>query len=162
MPSFNRVKYLVNGAHKFKVKKTADQLSLNGVLIFHKDFALIYVEGSAASLKKYKRLLTVRIDWTEEARPRVVETDGMAVDDNEDQDGEEVAQQNTGWQSMQERPESLADNKCEVIWEGEVAEKTFRTFRYANAESDKEAKDRLGQRSGFWDLAKKWIWEDVD
>lgn len=163
-----RIKYLVNGAHKFKVRATAEQLALHGLLIFHPDFALVYVEGSAASLKKYKRLLLVRIDWTEEARPKVYEAeglDGMDIDDPSGAggDGEEETGNRGGWQPMQERPESLADNKCEVVWEGEVPQKSFRSFRYRNVETDKEGKDALGKgKEGVWDLSKKWIWEGVD
>lgn len=153
-----RIKYLVNGAHKFKVKRTADQLALHGLLIFHADFALVYVEGSVASLKKYKRLLTVRIDWTEEARPKTIETDGMDVENEDEQETEAVQ---SVWQPMQEMPDSLEENTCEIIWEGEVAEKNFRSLRYLNAESDKQAKEALGAKSGIWDLAKRWIWEDV-
>jgi len=80
-----KIEYLVNNAHKFKIKANADQLGLSGLCIFHPDFALVYVEGSAASIKHYKRLMTVRIDWTEEARPRA-EEEGEAADG----DGDEV------------------------------------------------------------------------
>jgi U4/U6 small nuclear ribonucleoprotein PRP3 len=155
-----RIKYLVNGAHKFKVRATAEQLALHGLLVFHPDFALVYVEGSAASLKKYKRLLLVRIDWTEEARPKTLEVpEGMDVDENAD----EVGAGQSAWQPMQQPPESLADNKCEVVWEGELPQKNFRTFRYRNVETDREGKEALGKgREGVWDLAKKWIWESVD
>ncbi|KAG7530913.1 hypothetical protein FFLO_04736 [Filobasidium floriforme] len=156
-----KIKYLVNGAHKFKIRATAEQLALHGMLIFHPDFALVYVEGSAASLKKYKRLLLVRIDWTEEARPKNFDgPDGMDLDNN-DEDGE--ANGRAGWQPMQEKPESLADNKCEIVWEGELPQKNFRSFRYRNVESDRDGKEVLGKgREGVWDLAKKWIWEGVD
>lgn len=157
----HRIKYLVNGAHKFKIRATAEQLALHGMLIFHPDFALVYVEGSAASLKKYKRLLLVRIDWTEEARPKTFGgPDGMDLDNN-DEDGQ--ADGRAGWQPMQEKPESLADNKCEIVWEGELPQKNFRSFRYRNVESDRDGKEVLGKgREGVWDLAKKWIWEGVD
>lgn len=160
-----KIKYLVNGAHRFKIKQNAEQLGLHGLLLFHPDFALVYVEGSAQSLKKYKRLMTVRIDWTEEARPKIVETDGMDVDGT--RAGSPSAGPDSeapqGWQPIQERPESLANNLCEIVWEGEVPEKSFRAFRYRNVETDREAKDMLGKnRDGIWDLAKKWIWEGGD
>jgi U4/U6 small nuclear ribonucleoprotein PRP3 len=127
-------------------------------LIFHPDYAVVYVEGSAAALKKYKRLLLVRIDWTEEARPKNFDgAEGMDMDEDAD---ENAATNRGGWEPMQERPESLADNRCEVVWEGELPQKSFRSFRYRNVETDKEGKEALGKgKEGVWDLAKKWIWE---
>lgn len=153
-----KIRYLVNGAHRFKIRSNAEQLGLHGLLLFHRDFALVYVEGSSAALKKYKRLMTVRIDWTEEARPKAQEPEGMQ-DNEQDEDDEEDARPRS-WQPVQERPESLADNRCEIVWEGEVPEKSFRSFRYRNVETDREAKEVLGkQREGVWDLSKRWIWE---
>ncbi len=161
-----RIKYLINNAHKFKIKANADQLALTGLCLFHPDFALVYVEGSAASLKAYKRLLTVRIDWTEEARPRAEDEvgDGEGVVDGEvDAEAEERAERRRRMEAMQEKPESLADNKCEIVWEGEIPEKTFKWFRLKNVETDREGKDALGEgKEGIWDVAKKWVWEGID
>lgn len=112
-------------------------------------------------MKKYKRLLLVRMDWTEEARPKAFDApEGMELDDNaEEGEGNGRA----GWQPMQAMPESLADNMCEVVWEGELPQKNFKTFRYRNVETDREGKEALGKgREGVWDLTKKWIWEGVE
>jgi U4/U6 small nuclear ribonucleoprotein PRP3 len=171
-----RIKYLVNGAHRFKIRKNAEQLGLNGLLLFHADFAMVYVEGSAIALKKYKRLLLSRIDWTEEARPKPLFAsagggEGMDVDaligDGAAEDGDDAtgagANGGGGWQPIQSRPETMADNRCELVWEGEVQEKHFRSFRYRNIEVDREAREMLGKaREGLWDLTKRWIWEGVD
>jgi U4/U6 small nuclear ribonucleoprotein PRP3 len=170
-----RIKYLVNGAHRFKIRRNAEQLALNGLLLFHADFAMVYVEGSANAIKKYKRLLLSRIDWTEEARPKpLVGTsgggEGMDVDPvligggAADQDDDDNGNANkSSWEPMQAHPETMADNRCELVWEGEVEEKHFRSFRYRNIEADREAREMLGKaREGLWDLAKRWIWEGVD
>lgn len=156
-----KIRYLVNGAHRFKIRSNAEQLGLHGLLLFHRDFALVYVEGSSAALKKYKRLMTVRIDWTEEARPKAQEPEGMQDEPQQQEDEDEDEEvRPRAWQPIQERPESLADNRCEIVWEGEVPEKSFRSFRYRNVETDREAKEALGkQREGVWDLSKRWIWE---
>ncbi|KAJ9116057.1 hypothetical protein QFC20_000729 [Naganishia adeliensis] len=170
-----KIKYLVNGAHRFKIRRNAEQLALNGLLLFHADFAMVYVEGSANAIKKYKRLLLSRIDWTEEARPKpLVGTsgggEGMDVDpvligggagDEDDEDNGNANR--SSWEPMQAHPETMADNRCELVWEGEVEEKHFRSFRYRNIEADREAREMLGKaREGLWDLAKRWIWEGVD
>jgi U4/U6 small nuclear ribonucleoprotein PRP3 len=66
-------------------------------------------------------------------------------------------------EAMQEKPESLADNKCEIVWEGEIPEKSLKWFRLKNVESDREGKDALGPgKEGIWDVAKKWVWENID
>lgn len=167
-----RIKYLVNGAHRFKIRRNAEQLGLNGLLLFHADFAMVYVEGSAAAIKKYKRLMLARIDWTEEARPKplvgsVGGGEGMDVDPvllGSVEDDEEPATGNVStWEPMQPHPETMADNRCELVWEGEVQEKHFRSFRYRNIEADREAREMLGKaQEGLWDLTKRWIWEGVD
>lgn len=120
--------------------------------IFHPSFALVLVEGVDKGVNHYKKLLLSRIDWTEEARP----LDDGAVGDEED-----------GGPSMtrhiQQGPESLEDNTCELIWEGEVPERMFKVFRARHAETDTKAKDWLTPRyEGYWDLAKRHVWKGED
>lgn len=141
-----RIKYLTNGRHKFKVRETAKKDQLSGVCIFHPSFALVLVEGTDKGLKHYRQLMEHRIDWTEEARP--------LEDENEDED--EAPKNDAG-------PESLEDNKCELIWTGEVPDRAFKQFRARHAESDSRAKEWLTTRyEGYWDLAKRHIWEGED
>ncbi|WVN89815.1 uncharacterized protein L203_105045 [Cryptococcus depauperatus CBS 7841] len=143
-----KIKYLTNGRHKFKVRETAKSNLLSGICIFHPSFALIFVEGIEKSIKHYKRLMLERIDWTEQARPL---KDGEAVtsggESKEPEDGDQ----------------DLSDNKCELIWEGELTERTFRMFRARHVESDGKAKEWLTPRfEGMWDLAKRWQWAGED
>jgi U4/U6 small nuclear ribonucleoprotein PRP3 len=162
----------VNGAHRFKIRRNAEQLGLNGLLLFHADFAMVYVEGSANAIKKYKRLMLSRVDWTEEARPKPLVAsagggEGMDVDPvllGSVEDDDEPSNANaSSWEPMQAHPETMADNRCELVWEGEVQEKHFRSFRYRNIEADREAREMLGKaQEGLWDLTKRWIWEGVD
>ncbi|WVR03937.1 hypothetical protein IAU60_000936 [Kwoniella sp. DSM 27419] len=145
-----KIKYLSNGRHKFKIRETAKSDLLSGVCIFHPNFALVLVEGVDKSIKHYKKLLLNRIDWTEKARPRGEEpVDGEKEEEEADKSEEE-----------DEGPDSLADNKCELIWEGEVPERTFRLFRARHAETDNKAKEWLTPKwEGMWDLAKRWVWQ---
>ena len=147
-----RIKYLTNGRHKFKVRKTAEKDLLSGVCIFHPSFAVVLVEGTDKGIKHYRQLMENRIDWTEQARPR---TDGDDEEDAEDAD--------TGKAEEPEGPESLEDNKCEIIWSGEVPERTFKQFRARHAETDTKAKEWLTSRyEGYWDLAKRHVWSGED
>ncbi|WWD16631.1 hypothetical protein CI109_101061 [Kwoniella shandongensis] len=151
-----KIKYLTNGRHRFKVRETARSDLLSGVCIFHPTFALVLIEGVDKSVKHYKKLMLNRIDWTEQARPL-----GEEGDDGEDgDDDEEGGTKRAGADG--EGPD-LADNKCELIWEGEVPERTFKMFRARHAESDTKAKEWLTPKwEGMWDLAKRWVWQGED
>lgn len=139
-----KIRYLTNGRHRFKVRETARTDLLSGICLFSPNFALVLVEGVDKSIKHYKQLMLNRIDWTEQARP-------MAKGEGED--GEEE-------KSDEEEGGDLADNKCEMIWEGEVPERTFKQFRARHAETDGSAKEWLTPKwEGMWDLAKRWVWK---
>lgn len=152
-----RIKYLSNGKHKYKVRETANSDLLSGICLFNPNFALVLVEGVDKSIKHYKRLMLNRIDWTEQARPLGEDGDADADgdgdrngaakrDDDEDANGE-----------------GLADNRCELIWEGEVPERTFKMFRARHADTDSKAKEWLTPKwEGMWDLAKRWVWQGED
>lgn len=66
----HRVKTLSDPAHRFKVRKNAEQMSLTGACILHPGFSMIYVEGAPKFVRQYKRLMLHRIAWTEAARER--------------------------------------------------------------------------------------------
>lgn len=154
----SRIKYLTNGKHKFKVKQTAKSDSLTGVCIFHRDFALVLVEGDNKAIKHYRRLMLNRIDWTEKARP--LGADGEEIDEDDAENGGGASKRG---EDEDEGPDSLEDNKCECIWEGEIPEKTFHFFKAKHAESDSKAKEFLTTKwEGMWDLAKRWIWSGED
>ncbi|WVW80025.1 hypothetical protein I302_101998 [Kwoniella bestiolae CBS 10118] len=150
-----KIKYLTNGRHRFKIRETAKSDLLSGVCIFNPKFALVLVEGVDKSIKHYKKLLLNRIDWTEEARPL-----NDNEHENEDDEEERPKGNGNGNGEADGSPESLEDNKCELIWEGEVPERTFRLFRARHAETDTKAKEWLTPKwEGMWDLAKRWVWE---
>ncbi|WVQ94518.1 hypothetical protein IAU59_001597 [Kwoniella sp. CBS 9459] len=149
-----KIRYLTNGRHKFKIRETAKSDLLSGVCIFHPNFALVLVEGVDKSIKHYKKLLLSRIDWTEKARP--LDHDGPASGDDDD---EAAADKERGGDG-EDGEDDMADNKCELIWEGEVPERTFKMFRARHAESDGKAKEWLTPKwEGMWDLAKRWTWQ---
>jgi hypothetical protein len=53
-----------------EVGALAEQLSLTGVCLLSPAFTLVYVEGAARFVRKYKHLLLTRIAWTGAARAR--------------------------------------------------------------------------------------------
>ncbi|KAM0748746.1 PRP3-domain-containing protein, partial [Meredithblackwellia eburnea MCA 4105] len=147
-----RVRYLSNRQHKFKVKKNAEQLRLTGVLIFNPKFCFVLVEGGAKSIKLYKRLMLHRIDWTEEALPR----EGEDREDDPEASTSGVGDGNPAMEGLEE-PESLADNSCELVWEGAHREKMFNYFKLHNCPAESNAKEVLGAKlEGLWDTAKTY------
>lgn len=153
----SRIKYLSNGRHQYKVRETAKKDLLSGVCVFHPNFALVLVEGTDKGIKHYRQLMLHRIDWTEQARPRA-ETDEGGASKGEDDEDDDAGDDGDG-----DEKNDLADNKCELIWEGEVSERTFKGFRARHSESDTSAKEWLTPKwEGMWDLAKRWIWLGED
>ena len=144
-----RIKHLTNGRHQFKVRNTARKDLLSGVCVYHDTLALVMVEGSDKGMRHFRQLMENRIDWTEQARPL-----------GDDEDEEESADKAPPRQSD---PESLEDNKCEMIWSGEVPDRIFSHFKTVTAASDRSAKEALRERyEGYWDLAKRHVWSGED
>ncbi|KAG0142739.1 hypothetical protein CROQUDRAFT_662132 [Cronartium quercuum f. sp. fusiforme G11] len=142
-----KIKYLTNASHRFKVRKNAEQNNLTGVLIFNPRFALVVVEGGTKGIRAYKNLMLNRIDWTEEPRSRTPQENENDEEKKVEEDEQVII--------------NLSENKCELIWEGESRERCFNSFRPKNCPSDSIAKEFLGSKLGFWDVAKKWGEETV-
>lgn len=153
------VRHLTNGRHIFKVRETAKHDMLSGLCIFHPNFALVIVEGVSKKIKHYKQLMTNRIDWTEEARAR---GGGSDASGSEDEDADKVKEEEKDAVKQEDGPD-MSENQCEIIWEGEIPERTFRIFRARHAETDSAGKEFLTPKyEGIWDLAKRWTWQDED
>ena len=140
-----RIDSLVNGRHRFKISKNAEQNALTGICILHPKFCLVIVEGGQHSLKFYKKLMLNRIDWTENNGPN------QAHEGNQ----EELA----SWMSAEDEKGNIKDltsNTCTMIWEGEQKNRAFRKWGSRICETDKEAKDALSRQKmdSFWTLAK--------
>ncbi|CAO1630966.1 unnamed protein product [Jaminaea pallidilutea] len=164
-----KIRHLASGAHKFKVRKNAQQNGLGGLCVFGPDFALVVVEGGFKGTKAYKRLMTVRIDWTDPGRARGASEDaeGGFLDDGEGPSnnrrpflGAMGDAPPPSAQSEQETLDSInwLENTCDVVFEGPQRERVVNggTFRARTAASDHEARDILGVKwAGLWDLAKR-------
>lgn len=135
------VRYLSNPQHKFKVRRNAEQNNLTGCCIFNPKFNLVYVEGSAKAVKFYKRVMLVRIDWTESARPLP---------------GEEDVPPPVKEEGAPE--ENMDENRCDLIWEGPIKGKSFNVFRPKNTESERGVREFLGETNqGYWDVSRSVV-----
>ena len=159
-----RVKELSDPAHRFKVRKNAEQLNLTGVCIFHPSFNMVYVEGASKFIRNYKRLLLRRIAWTEAARARGAEE--VEIDNDDDEGGTSEKTNNatvvTGEDGAQ-KVVSLEGNRCDLVWEGQLRERTFTNFKPKTCPTDAAAREVLGSKiASYWDQAKNFKPEDEE
>ncbi|KAJ7143325.1 hypothetical protein C8R43DRAFT_1130752 [Mycena crocata] len=157
-----KIKILSDRAHRWKVRKNAEQLNLTGLCILNPHFSMVYVEGAAKFIKNYKRLMMHRIAWTEAARPRGAEE---VVLENRESDGEgaEASGKGKGKAVDEEGAISLEDNKCYLVWEGMLRDRSFSEFNARSCPTDGAAKELLGEKlKGYWDQAKNWKAEEEE
>ncbi|KAH9941282.1 pre-mRNA processing factor 3-domain-containing protein [Epithele typhae] len=159
-----KVKTLSDPAHRFKVRKNAEQRSLTGVCIFHPNFSMVYVEGAAKFVREYKRLMLHRIAWTEPARERGEED--VELEDAEDDttaDGGKGKGKVAIEGDSEAAPISLEDNQCWLVWEGQLRDRSFNNFKPKSCPTDGAAKEVLGQKlAGYWDQTKNWKPEEEE
>jgi len=133
-----RIETLANGKHRFKINKNAEQLGLTGICIFSPKFNLVIVEGGPYAIAKYKKLMMQRIDWKEEVEPL--------------EGGEETP----GEQLTHGADIPMLQNRCTLVWEGELKQRGFRKFSSERCPTDAMAKERLerGRMEHMWTVAK--------
>ncbi|KAL8677426.1 MAG: hypothetical protein Q9186_006134 [Xanthomendoza sp. 1 TL-2023] len=141
-----KIESLANPQHRFKVDKNAKDYNLTGLTIQHPKFNLVIVEGGAHSIQAYKKLLTQRIDWTENTHPNKSVREG---------NNEATAT----WLQAEDDKGQLKDltgNRCQVIWEGEEKARAFKRWGNKVCATDVLAKDALGRgkMENMWVLAK--------
>ncbi|KAF9430316.1 hypothetical protein BGZ94_007403 [Podila epigama] len=123
--SVYKINDLSHPQKRFKVDTNAQQYGLTGCVLMHPIFSIVVVEGGAKAIRQYKKLMLRRIDWT----------------DNTRLDGTEVSE--------------TTDNKCVLVWEGQLRERQFKMLKFIKARTDahlKESLARLGVQH-YWDLA---------
>ncbi|KAJ7236175.1 pre-mRNA processing factor 3-domain-containing protein [Mycena rebaudengoi] len=156
-----KIKNLSDRAQRWKVRKNAEQLNLTGLCIFNPHFSMVYVEGAAKFIKNYKRLMMHRIAWTEAARPRGAEE--VVLEDAENGEAGAVTDKGKEKAAEEEGAVSLEDNKCWLVWEGMLRDRSFSEFNARSCPTDGAAKELLGEKlKGYWDQAKNWKAEEEE
>lgn len=122
---------------------------------------MVYVEGAAKFIKNYKRLMMHRIAWTEAARPRGAEE--VVLEDAENGEAGAVTDKGKEKAAEEEGAVSLEDNKCWLVWEGMLRDRSFSEFNARSCPTDGAAKELLGEKlKGYWDQAKNWKAEEEE
>jgi len=99
---------------------------MTGCGIAHHRFGLVAVEGGARAMRKYKKLVTKRVDWNKSVK-------------DEDSTDEEKA--------------NKKPNHCYIVWEGTVLKPNFGQFRFEKCDDEASARKFLVQHwsEQFWD-----------
>ena len=130
------VKDLSHPYHRTKVDLNAQQNNITGGVIECEAPQLVCVicEGGPKAIKRYIRLMTVRMKWK-----------GLDTADDEDEDGDD--------DQDADRPKFNPDNVCELVWTGMSTKRFFKGFVFQACESGMEAAKILRAKGvgHFWD-----------
>ena len=166
-----KIDNLANGRHRFKISKNAEQQALTGICIQSPKFSLVIVEGGSHSISAYKKLMLHRIDWTEnspslpeavregnKAAAAAAANDLLKLPKNNNKKKETTTTTPSFLQPEDEAGnlKDLRENKCVLVWEGELKQRGFRKWGARVCETEKEAVDVLarGKMESMWTLAK--------
>lgn len=118
---------------------------------------MVYVEGAAKFIRFYKRLLLQRIQWTEAARARHEDVEIEADDETKQPGTSTMDGPSEGGQGEEYGITDLAQNRCDLVWEGDLRERVFKNFKPRSCPTDTAAKEVLGVKmAGYWDQTKNW------
>ncbi|CAJ1372035.1 unnamed protein product [Effrenium voratum] len=130
-----KIKDLANKKHLFKIDMNAQQFHLTGCCVACPGVAnIVVVEGGPRAIKRYKKLMTRRIKWTEE----------QADEDDEDEDQDEAAPR--------------IQDHCVLIWEGVVKQRSFKNWKVTHVRNEPEARKLLNDRQAehYWDMLARY------
>lgn len=139
-----KINTLAYGKHRYQIDQNAKQLALTGITIFNPKMCLVIVEGGIHSINKYKKLLLQRIQWTDNAVPSEIQAQKQASEPK--------------WMRSVDENGVVKDhshNRCILVFEGEIKEKSFRKWGSRVVESDGEARAILARSKidSLWALA---------
>jgi len=125
--SVYRVLNLSNPTKKFKIETNAKQLMMTGIAVLYKNINIVVVEGGPKQQKKYRRLMMNRINWSEDAVPK----------------------------EFCENASDEVENKCVLVWQGTVKERSFGEFKIKVSPNESFARELFKNHgvSNYFDLA---------
>lgn len=130
------VKDMSHRYHRAKVDLNAQQLNITGGVVESQNpsMACVVCEGGPKAIKRYIRLMTVRMKWTG--------PDDEVESSDEEEDNEEAATQKFN-----------PDNCCELVWEGLIVKRLFNGFIFQSCEYPEQARRVLKAKGvvHYWD-----------
>jgi len=162
---------LTDSQRRFKVDVTASQYNLTGCVLLFANCNVLIAEGGPRGIRKLKRLLLHRIKWTQadtENKDASSDEDEKAGGgaDSDDEEHQPKKQQPDGATEKQQPTIGSSSNKfgkCCLCWEGVLARRHFKTFRFENVRSEPLARKFLADKGcpHYWDMAKNFTAADV-
>ena len=164
-----RVDNLSSGKHRYQVDINAKQNALTGMVVIHPEMNLIIVEGGEHSMKAYKKLMLNRIKWAENTLPlsssnnnnNASNTPSTFVGNNDGTSKGSGGEANKAqaWLNPLNDDGTLKDlgnNRCQLVWEGDEAARSFRRWGSKACETDGEAREvlRRTKMENMWTLAR--------
>lgn len=150
------VRDMAHPYHRTKVDLNAQQNSITGGVLecSRPEAALVVAEGGPRAIKRFTRLMTVRMRWRGEDLG-----DGSSDEDEEEVPDAAVATEGEGAENGDNakpvKHKFNPRNACELLWTGMAPKRAFHNFAFQKAESSVDARKVLEARGcdHFWDLA---------
>ena len=133
------VKDMSHPYHRAKVDLNAQQYKISGGVLECQNppLACVICEGGPKAIKKYSRLMLVRMKWT-------------GPDDVQDLEDEDVEGEEDGeYKTQKFNP----DNKCDLVWQGMAVKPLFKGFFFQSCETSDQARKVLKNKgvAHYWD-----------
>jgi U4/U6 small nuclear ribonucleoprotein PRP3 len=138
------VKNMSHPYHRTKADLNAQQYNITGGVVECKvpQVACVICEGGPKAVKKFTRLMLVRMKWK-----------GPDNDDDDDEDDEEDQVDDEDGMDGTVRHKFDKDNKCELVWTGMVTRRFFKGFVFQACETSDQAQKVLRSKGvgHYWD-----------
>jgi len=166
------VKDMSHRYHRTKVDLNAQQLNITGGVLeceHNPKLSLVIAEGGPKAIKKYIRLMMVRMKWKGEhflSNEQEQDDDSQEGDDTQNQQQNDQnmdmdidindAHDNNGEAEVKPQPKSQRfnpDNSCELVWSGMAAKRMFTSFIFQSCPTSDHARKVLESKGAahFWD-----------
>ncbi|CAN8074998.1 unnamed protein product [Agarophyton chilense] len=125
----------IHGGQKFKISVNARQLDMSGVLVLYSAFNVVVVEGGKKALRKFKKLMLRRIDWTESEKSYSGTTKNNPVNEEQDEG-------------------KLSNKGCVLLWEGPIQKTSFEQFQTMSLPQEAECRGMFRKQGveHYWNL----------
>jgi U4/U6 small nuclear ribonucleoprotein PRP3 len=134
------VKDMSHPYHRTKVDLNAQQYNITGGVLEcdTPKLACVICEGGPKAIKRYIRLMTVRMKW---------KGPDNEMEDDDDDDDDDEAEEEKG------RNKFSPDNQCELVWTGMATKRFFKGFVFQACETSDQASKVLRAKGvgQFWD-----------
>jgi U4/U6 small nuclear ribonucleoprotein PRP3 len=136
------VKNLSHPYHRTKVDLNAQQYNITGGVVECEtpQVACVICEGGPKAIKKFTRLMSVRMKW-------------KGPDNEDDDDGEEEEDGDEEGEDGAVKHKFDKENKCELVWTGMATKRSFKGFVFQACETSDQAQKILRTKGvgHYWD-----------